>query len=175
MASSLRASLLILAALCALAAFPSQASASRDLAPRRRRAGFVVRGRVWCDTCLAGFETPASTYIAGAKVKVECRSKSTGAKTCSFEGETDHTGTYNIAVDDEHEHELCESVLVSSPDAARCGKAVAGRERAPVFLTNNNGVTSNVRLANALGFQKDAPLAACAQIMKMYEEVDDRV
>jgi hypothetical protein len=24
-----------------------------------------VRGRVWCDTCQAGFETPASTYIAG--------------------------------------------------------------------------------------------------------------
>ncbi|KAF0928400.1 hypothetical protein E2562_003218, partial [Oryza meyeriana var. granulata] len=113
------------------------------------------------------------TKIPGAKVKVECRSKSTGAKTCSFEGQTDHTGTYNIPVDDEHEHELCESVLVSSPDA-KCGKIVTGRERAPVFLTNNNGVTSNVRLANALGFQKDAPLAACAQILKMYEEVDDR-
>uniref|UniRef100_A0A0E0IRC5 Uncharacterized protein n=1 Tax=Oryza nivara TaxID=4536 RepID=A0A0E0IRC5_ORYNI len=164
-------SLLLVLLGMALASFPSAASASRDLRPRR--AGFVVRGRVWCDTCLAGFETPASTYIAGAKVKVECRSKSTGAKTCSFEGQTDHTGTYNIPVNDEHEHELCESVLVSSPDA-KCGKIVAGRERAPVFLTNNNGVTSNVRLANALGFQKDAPLAACAQILKMYEEVDDR-
>jgi hypothetical protein len=43
--------------------FCAAASASRDLRPRR--AGFVVRGRVWCDTCLAGFETPASTYIAG--------------------------------------------------------------------------------------------------------------
>ncbi|BAF26376.2 Os10g0371000, partial [Oryza sativa Japonica Group] len=172
MASPRALSLLLVLLGMALASFPSAASASRDLRPRR--AGFVVRGRVWCDTCLAGFETPASTYIAGAKVKVECRSKSTGAKTCSFEGQTDHTGTYNIPVNDEHEHELCESVLVSSPDA-KCGKIVAGRERAPVFLTNNNGVTSNVRLANALGFQKDAPLAACAQILKMYEEVDDRV
>ncbi|KAM3225235.1 hypothetical protein ACQJBY_058151 [Aegilops geniculata] len=115
-----------------------------------------------------------SLLSTGAKVRVECKSRSTGAQTCSFEGHTDHTGTYNIPVADEHEHELCESVLVSSPDTA-CAKAVAGRERAPVFLNNNNGVASNVRLANALGFEKDTPLAACAQILKMYEEVDDRV
>ncbi|KAG8088411.1 hypothetical protein GUJ93_ZPchr0010g8313 [Zizania palustris] len=172
--ASLRTSsllLFLLAALCALAAFPS-ASAARDLA--RRRAGFVVRGRVWCDTCRAGFETPASTYIAGAKVRVECKSKSNGAKICSFEGQTDHTGTYNIPVADEHENELCESVLVSSPDKG-CGKIVAGRERAPVFLTNNNGVASNVRLANALGFQKDTALAECSEILKMYDEVEERL
>ncbi|CAM0957070.1 unnamed protein product [Alopecurus aequalis] len=168
--ASLRASLLLAAVLCALAA--SSTFASRDLLSRRTQ--FVVRGSVWCDTCRAGFETPASTYIAGAKVRVECKSKLTGTKTCSFEGHTVHTGTYNIPVDDEHEHELCESVLVSSPDMG-CAKLVAGRERAPVFLNNNNGVASNVRLANALGFQKDTPLAACAQILKMYEEVDDRV
>jgi hypothetical protein len=130
-------------------------------------------------------------HSTGAKVSVECKSKLTGAKTCSFEGHTDHTGIYNIHVDDEHEHELCESVLVSSPDMG-CAKIVAGRERAPVFLNNNNGVASNVRLANALGFQKggvasnvrlanalgfqkDTLLAACAQILEMYEEVDDRV
>ncbi|KAL6883674.1 hypothetical protein ACP4OV_011088 [Aristida adscensionis] len=171
MASLPRPSLLLFlaAALCALAAFPASTSASRDLRAPRRAAGFVVRGRVWCDTCRAGFETPASTYIAGAKVRVECRSKTTGVKTCSFEGHTDRTGTYNILVADEHEHELCESVLVSSPDMF-CAKTVAGRERAPVFLTSNNGVESNVRLANALGFQKDVALPACAHILKMYEE-----
>ncbi|KAG8091399.1 hypothetical protein GUJ93_ZPchr0012g21085 [Zizania palustris] len=162
--------LFLLAAMCALSAWPS-ASAARDVG--RRRAGFLVRGRVWCDTCRAGFETPASTYIAGAKVMVECKSKSTGTKIFSFEGQTDHTGTYNIPVNDEHEHEICESILVSSPDKG-CGKTVAGRERAPVFLTNNNGVTSNVRLANALGFQKDTALAECSEILKIYEEVEER-
>jgi hypothetical protein len=59
--ASLRASLLLAAVLCALAA--SSVSATRDL--RSRRTQFVVRGNVWCDTCRAGFETPASTYIAG--------------------------------------------------------------------------------------------------------------
>jgi hypothetical protein len=63
--SSLRPSLLLVVSLLAaalLAAAPS--SASRDLRPLQ--ASFVVRGRVWCDNCRAGFETPASTYIAGS-------------------------------------------------------------------------------------------------------------
>ena len=56
---------LLAVALCALTLLAAPpASASRDLRPRR--AGFVVRGRVWCDNCRTGFETPASTYIAGA-------------------------------------------------------------------------------------------------------------
>lgn len=32
---------------------------------RPNKNPFVVRGRVYCDTCLAGFETSASTYIPG--------------------------------------------------------------------------------------------------------------
>jgi hypothetical protein len=123
---------------------------------------------------LPSVNSTAFFFSAGAKVRVDCKSKTASEKSCSFEGNTDHTGTYNILVSDEHEHELCESILVSSPDMS-CAKAVAGRERAPVFLTNNNGVMSNVRMANALGFQKDVALSGCSQIMKMYEEVDDRV
>lgn len=107
----------------------------------------------------------------GAKVRVECRTKATGAKTCGFDGVTDKTGTYKILVEDEHEHEICESVLVESPDRS-CNKVVMGRERAPVFLTNNNGIASNTRFANALGFEKDVPLAFCASLMKQYDEVD---
>jgi hypothetical protein len=107
-------------------------------------------------------------------VRVDCKSKTTGANTCSFEGHTDRTGTYNILVADEHEHELCESILVSSPDKG-CSNVVVGRERAPVFLTSNNGVASNIRLANALGFEKDVALPRCAQILKMYQDENDRV
>ena len=42
---------------------PAIALAARDVAGIKR--GFVVQGRVFCDTCRAGFETPASTYIRG--------------------------------------------------------------------------------------------------------------
>jgi hypothetical protein len=43
-----------------LCALPAHVSAARDL-----KKGFIVQGRVFCDTCQVGFETPASTYIAG--------------------------------------------------------------------------------------------------------------
>ena len=47
----------ILFALCVL---PALVAATRPV-----RTPFVVRGKVYCDTCLAGFETSATTYIPG--------------------------------------------------------------------------------------------------------------
>lgn len=47
-------------AVAVLCAFPAHVSAARDL-----KKGFIVQGRIFCDTCKVGFETPASTYIAG--------------------------------------------------------------------------------------------------------------
>lgn len=107
-------------------------------------------------------------------MRVECRSRMTGAKVCSFDGVTDHTGTYNILVADEHERENCESVLVSSP-VKGCDKILEGRERASVFLTHNNGIASDKRFANSLGFQKDIPLSGCAQLLKMYQQYENEV
>ncbi|RRT82892.1 hypothetical protein B296_00016951 [Ensete ventricosum] len=178
----------LMAVACVL---PSLAVAARNVAAGKQ--GFVVQGRVFCDTCRAGFETPVSTYTvgegfpsmqaiiflstvtlmccAGAKVRIECRSKATGAKTCNFEGTTDLTGTYNILVADEHEHEICESVLVSSPES-RCKTPLQGRERARVFLSRNNGIASDTRYANSLGFQKDTPLSVCAELLKTYEQYE---
>ena len=46
--------------LFALIMLPALALASRPV-----RTPFVVRGKVFCDTCLAGFETSATTYIPG--------------------------------------------------------------------------------------------------------------
>ncbi|RWW32011.1 hypothetical protein BHE74_00018852, partial [Ensete ventricosum] len=56
-------------------------------------------------------------------------------------GTTDHTGTYNILVADEHEHEICESVLIRSP-VSRSKTALPGRERAQLFLSCNNDIAS---------------------------------
>ncbi|ONK75526.1 uncharacterized protein A4U43_C03F17810 [Asparagus officinalis] len=109
--------------------------------------------------------------LSSAKVRVQCRTRATSEKTCSFDGVTDATGTYKILVADEHEHDICESVLISSPDGS-CQKIVQGRERAQVFLTHNNGMASDTRFANALGFERKTPFAFCAQLMKQYEEVD---
>ncbi|RWV85235.1 hypothetical protein BHE74_00046362, partial [Ensete ventricosum] len=189
---------------------PALAIATRDVGVVK--LGFVVQGRVFCDTCRAGFETPASTYIQGEGFTaphsrlpifffcwnfcrrilpglgsmhlqtsnletlvgmVECRSEVTGAKTCSFEGTTDHTGTYNILVADEHDdHEICESLLISSPESG-CNTALQGRERAPVFLSHNNGIASGTRFANSLGFLKDTSLPGCSELLKSYEQYED--
>lgn len=49
--------LMLLVALCVL---PALVSAGRPVSQP-----FVLQGRVYCDTCRAGFETSATTYIAG--------------------------------------------------------------------------------------------------------------
>ncbi|KAF9597790.1 hypothetical protein IFM89_021875 [Coptis chinensis] len=89
------------------------------------RNPLILHGRVYCDTCKCGFETPVTTYIA---------------------------------------------VLINNPQKDDyCALAMPGRERARVILTNNNGINSNNRFANNLGFIKDEPLAARAQVLKLYE------
>lgn len=53
------AKLVLLFALCVL---PAIAFASRPVGVRPL---FTVQGKVYCDTCQAGFETPVTTYIPG--------------------------------------------------------------------------------------------------------------
>lgn len=50
----------VLAVACVL---PSLSVAARNVAAGKQ--GFFVQGRVFCDTCRAGFETPVSTYTKG--------------------------------------------------------------------------------------------------------------
>ncbi|ERN18998.1 hypothetical protein AMTRI_Chr10g8530 [Amborella trichopoda] len=133
---------------------------------------FEVEGRVYCDTCRAGFETSATTYIKGSTVRLECKDRATHQLTYSIEGVTDATGTYRLPVSDDRQHEICEVVVVSSPEAG-CGKAMLGRERARVLLTHNNGIVSNTRYANALAFLKDEPLPRCAELLKLYKEKEE--
>ncbi|KAG6469936.1 hypothetical protein ZIOFF_070871 [Zingiber officinale] len=53
----------VLEVVCVL---PAIALAARDIAAAKKP--FVVQGRVFCDTCQAGFETPVSTYIQGERL-----------------------------------------------------------------------------------------------------------
>ncbi|XP_031486107.1 pollen-specific protein C13-like [Nymphaea colorata] len=129
---------------------------------------FIVQGRVYCDTCRFGFETKASTYIPGAKVRVECKDRTTGQMTYSIEGITDETGTYKIPVEEDRPDEICEAILVSSP-ISDCKEFESGRERARILLTKDNGISNHVRFANSLGFIKDKPLPGCSELLKQYE------
>ncbi|GMY11319.1 protein DOWNSTREAM OF FLC-like [Fagus crenata] len=132
---------------------------------------FQVTGRIYCDTCRCGFETSATTYIQGARVRIECKDRESLQLVYSIEGVTDSTGTYNILVEDDHQDQICSSVLVSSP-VADCKSADPGRSCASLVLTRNNGVINDKQFANAMGFLKDQPLSGCSELLKQYLESD---
>ncbi|XP_068643503.1 protein DOWNSTREAM OF FLC-like [Aristolochia californica] len=157
------AKLVIFLALCLL---PALAAA------RPVRTFFTVQGRVYCDTCRAGFETPYTKYMQGAKVRIECKDRDSMKLLYTAEGITNKEGTYKVLVGGDHEDQICESVLVSSSQS-ECSAIEPGRERARVFLTNNNGIASPTRFANNLGFIKDAPIAGCSELLKQYQEYAD--
>ena len=134
---------------------------------------FNIIGRVYCDNCRAGFETRAADYIEGAKVRLQCRHFANDSIAHTTDGVTDATGTYSLQMEDDHQEEICEVVLVNSP-MADCSEVVKCRDRAIVVLTRDNGVNSKVRYANALGYFKDEPLPVCGQILREYDLADDQ-
>ncbi|KAG0447755.1 hypothetical protein HPP92_028191 [Vanilla planifolia] len=85
----------------------------------------------------------------------------------SNDGVTDSTGTYKIAVVDDHEEEICEVVLVESP-FADCKEIKFGRDRGQVLLSSDAGISNSVRHANSLGFLRDEPLPGCEKLLKEY-------
>ncbi|KAK6923738.1 hypothetical protein RJ641_009938, partial [Dillenia turbinata] len=157
------ARLLILALFVLLPALASARHISRP---------FVVQGGVYCDTCRCGFETPASTKIAGAQVRIECKNRDTLELKYQVDGKTDSSGKFSILVEDDHGEEICEAMLVSSP-VPDCAKVDPGREKSRVILTRFNGMESDTRYSNNLGFLRDEPLASCTQVLKQYQEYEE--
>lgn len=109
---------------------------------------------------------------AGAKVRIECKDRNTMQLLYSKEGTTDSTGTYSILVAEDHEDQLCDALLVSSSQHD-CATVSPGRERARVILTGYNGIASNNRFVNAMGFIKEEALSGCAEVLKQYQEDDE--
>nr|XP_043636960.1 pollen-specific protein C13-like [Erigeron canadensis] len=152
-------------ALC-LVVLPALISAGRPMSHP-----FVLQGRVYCDTCRAGFETSATTYIPGAMVRVECKDKQQKV-LYTKDGTTDSTGTYYININEDHGDETCDVVLVSSPMGG-CKTADPGRDRARVVLTSYNGIVSDNRFANAMGFMKDDIMSGCTTLLQSLMEEED--
>jgi len=138
------------------------------------KTNYCVRGRVYCDSCRAGFETSASTYLQGAKVKLQCRQRHTQEILYEADAETDATGSYKIYVNKDQKNNVCDTMLVSSPHRF-CKTADPGRDRSRVVLTGNNGIVSNDRYANNMGFLMDQPLSFCSQLMQQYAVNEDEV
>lgn len=111
-------------------------------------------------------------WLLGARVRIECKDRKSLQVVYSVEGETNSDGTYEILVEDDHEDQICQSLLVSS-SIADCKSADPGRDRATVVLTRYNGCLNDQRFANAMGFLKDQPLSGCTQLLKQYLPTDE--
>lgn len=109
---------------------------------------------------------------AGAKVRIECKDRDSLQLVYSVEGVTDSSGTYEVVIEDDHGDQMCDAILVKSPQA-NCAKVDPGRDRSRLSLTRNNGVVSNTRFANAMGFMQDEPASRCTQVLKQYQEYED--
>ena len=88
------------------------------------------------------------------------------------QGKTDSEGSYNIFVDEDHADQICDAKLLSSPHS-KCNVPTPGRDQARVILTGNNGIASNDRFANAMGYMTDEAASGCAEVLKALQELDD--
>lgn len=76
-----------------------------------------------------------------------------------------------MLVAEDHGNQICDAVVVSSPQL-NCAKAAPGRDRARVILTGYNGIASEKRMVNNIGFEMDQPLALCSNVLKQYQETE---
>ncbi|XP_049404183.1 major pollen allergen Lol p 11-like [Solanum stenotomum] len=134
---------------------------------------FLVVGKVYCDTCRCGFETSASKYLPGSRVRIECKNRDTNDLAYTVEGFTNSKGEYKILVNSDRRDEFCDVVLIRSSDPM-CAEPNTGRDRARVVLASNNGMVSNTRFANSMGFLSNEPLASCTKILQQYEFSEDQ-
>ena len=90
----------------------------------------------------------------------------------SQEATTDSTGSYSLLVNEDHEDQVCDASLISSPEK-ECSAVSEGRDRARVILTRFNGIASNDRYVNAMGFARDEALSGCNQVLSQYQDIED--
>ncbi|CAH8270645.1 unnamed protein product [Arabidopsis lyrata] len=128
---------------------------------------FHIEGCVYCDTCRFGFETIATKYIHGARVRIVCKDRVTLKSELVGVAVTGPNGKYKVAVRGDRQDQQCLAELVHSP-LSRCQEADPGRSTATVILTRSNGAASTRHFANAMGFFRDEPLRGCAALRKRY-------
>ncbi|XP_047173141.1 olee1-like protein [Vigna umbellata] len=130
---------------------------------------FFVEGTVYCDTCRLQFLTRMSEFMEGATVRVMC-SQVDNANNVTFNKETttNALGAYKMEVDGEHEEDICEVTLVKSPRpyCDEINREAHLLQAARISITKNNGIVSNIRQANPLGFLIKRRLPGCSEVIK---------
>ncbi|XWS19698.1 hypothetical protein CRYUN_Cryun31cG0038300 [Craigia yunnanensis] len=160
MATSLKAIFFLASALCFLSLL--------GIVHAESTPQFFVEGKVYCDNCRAQFVTRISKYMEGAKVRLECKDLEGGKLTYFVDGETDASGTYRLKVEGDHEEEICEVALIESsdPECSEIDKENYLRKSARVSLTKENGISSDSRISNPLGFMVKERVPECTEVLR---------
>lgn len=83
----------------------------------------------------------------------------------SIEAATDKDGKYLLAVEGDHQDEICEIKAVISGNT-ECSEIMTGVPGDRPVLTNNVGVVEPVRYANPLGFMTKNVSPDCVKALK---------
>ncbi|KAH7306678.1 hypothetical protein KP509_22G024800 [Ceratopteris richardii] len=126
-------------------------------------APLVVKGRVFCDACRAGFFSKSSFYLPGAKVGVQCGLSMAGRQhvTAYAEGTTGPNGEFAIAVEGQHESEHCVALLLHSVHPT-CNILSQGGAFAGVGLTRHAGLANDIINTGPFAFSPSHIPSACS-------------
>ncbi|XAR56472.1 hypothetical protein NMG60_11036978 [Bertholletia excelsa] len=163
---TLVASLIFVLALSVSAtpAHHAHAHAHAHSAADQEPESFTVEGIVYCDTCRVMFPTRISNKLGEAEVKLTCRGAENGTTTYEAKGHTQSDGTYSLMVSGDHEDEICEVSVVSSPESD-CNEVADQIKTARVTLTRNSGIQEQTRYVNPIGFVRKNALTDCLEVL----------
>lgn len=113
-------------------------------------------------------------YYAGATVKLVCRDRKTMKELYTDVATSNRHGKYMFVVHEDHKDEMCDVMLVKSSDKG-CSKISKGREQSRVILNHYNGIASQIRHANNMGFEKDVSDVFCSELIKKYQVDEDEI
>ncbi|KAL3849283.1 hypothetical protein ACJIZ3_011165 [Penstemon smallii] len=161
----------LVSALCILALATLAQGHPTNLAEGHLSNVFNVTGKVYCDPCRVQFQNQFSRNVPGATVKLSCSNIDTKVLTYSVEGVTDNTGYYNLLVTGDHENDICEVVVVKSPEPD-CSEKMSEVESSRIEITENSGMHSDVRFANPIGLMTKDTLPECVAV-ENFDKDDD--
>ncbi|KAH7844441.1 hypothetical protein Vadar_027998 [Vaccinium darrowii] len=124
---------------------------------------FCVEGFVYCDGCRVLFPA-AGGNIGQAVVELSCRDRDDGTPTLTIQGKTDNVGYYAINVNKDHENDICDVQVVSSPEPD-CNIIVPAISTTRINLARNSGIITASRFANPIGFMRKEALPECHDVL----------
>ncbi|KAE9456360.1 hypothetical protein C3L33_11727, partial [Rhododendron williamsianum] len=125
---------------------------------------FIVEGFVYCDGCRVLFYSGPGGKVGSADVELQCRDRENGTVTLTKAQKSDDGGYYSIYIDKDHQNDICEVRVVSSP-IPECSEIVPEISRNRVNLAKESGIITNSRFVNPIGFVSKNAYPECHDVL----------